>query len=342
MYDSDSPLVAKLKSHGFDIQELQEKEKKTITDYAKEAFEECSEHRPFSAEKTTFQKMVVEGKDGYGNRVALAPRFTLYGALLSLPLYFLHPVFETVGAFAVIISLTLGLTFGLTSYQDAWVYGLWRWLTDWSDSELLTDQKVVEHLSQKLKEEKERALGITIADEKRKLEDDKAGFEEDRQELLSLRDRGGLGDLRDEIDTHLAAIDKKIAKINTMRDRIDRSLANVRQLVADIAANILPAYLRRKRVLEIFESVAERLGLADKHLTSARKELQVIQLKLDRKLEALRDSVQVTNEVSVELGKLKTDDMLHSKHIAGKLDIPEVNVTDNSGHGQEVAGRTRA
>jgi prefoldin subunit 5 len=340
MFDSDSPLVAELKSHGFDIQELQEKEKKTITDYAKEAFAECSEHRPGLSRKTTSQKMVVEGRDAHGHRVGLAPRYTFYGALLFLPLYFLHPAFGAVGVLSAIFSVPLGLTFGLASYQDAWVYGLWRWLTDWSDSESLTDQEVIEHLSRKLKEEKEKALGITIADEKEELEEVKRELKDYRRELLSQRKGNEQHGLEDEIDVYVSAIDEKIAEIDKALERINEFLADVRQLASDIAAEILPVYRRRQKVLDIFDAVPETIGVADEHLESAEKKLEESQLKLERKLKALSESIQKANHISAELGKLKTEDALHSGQLSGVLEASEEDVAEKSS--QETADCTRA
>jgi len=341
MFDSDSPLVAELKSHGFDIQELQEKEKKTITDYAEKAFEECSEHRPGPSGKTTFQKMVVEGRDAYGGRVGLAPRLSLYGALLLLPLHFLHSAFGTVGVFAAIVSLSSGLVFGFASYQDARIYGLWRWLTDWSGTEPLTDQEVVEHLSRKLKEEKEKALGITVADEKEELEEVKAELQDYRRELLAQRKGNEQHDLEDEIDVYVSAIDEKVAEIDTALGRINEFLADVRQLASDIAAEILPVYRRRQKVLDIFDAVPETIEVADEHLASAEKKLEESQLKLERKLEAINKSIRKANHITAELGKLKTEDVVRSGQLSGVLDIPEANVADEESE-QRTAERARA
>lgn len=322
MQSAESTLLTELGSHGFEIDGLREKGGKSIASYAREVYEQAPSQRGpgLSNRKTSFQKNAVEARDGNGRRSGLFPRYALVAFVLSLAVIPFHVPYGTGLSFLLgMFAIVLFLVFGLRSYQDVWIRGLWRYLTDFSESEPVTDQEVIEYLSRQLREKKERALGVTIADEKQKLEDARSRLEDHRRILRSQRKGNEDHGLEDEIDDFTEAIDQKIAEIDKALERIDAFLEEVRQLAQDIASEILPVYKRRQKILETFEQVPVELEAADKHLESAEAKLEESRLNLDHKLEALQSAITQANQISAELGKLTAEDTLKEENMDGVI-----------------------
>lgn len=331
MQSAESTLLAKLRSRGFEVEDLQGKQKKSVTDYAKEVYEEASaDSRPTHSEKTSFQKNAVEARDGDGDRIGLIPRWLLVIITTILPFGFLHPMFWFFSALLGVPFAIFGVMFSLTSYQDVWVRGLWRYLTDFSGPEPISDEEVIEHLSTQLREEKEKALGVTIADEKQKLEEAKSQLQDHRRTLRSQRKGNENHGLDEEIDGFIQAINDKIDEIDAALERIDTFLAKVRQLAQDIASEILPIYRRRQKILETFEQVPVELEKADEYLESAEAMLEESRLNLDHKLEALQSAITQANQVSAELGKLTAEDALEEGGMDGVIgSVEQLNAAES-------------
>jgi archaellum component FlaC len=344
MQSTESTLLNELKSCGFEIDGLRE-QKQSITDYAREVYEEASAHsRPGprgQKSKLTFQENAIEARDGGGNRLGLLPRYGFVALVLSLAV---TPFKAELGALLLLISgcftLIFFLLFGFATFQDVWIRGLWRYLTDFSEPEPITDEEVIEHLSQQLREEKEKALGVTIADEKQKLEDAKSRLEDHRRTLRSQRKGNEDHGLEDEIDGFITAIDKKIAEIDEVLTRIDTFLEEVRQLAQDIASEILPVYKQRQKILETFQQVLVDKDDVDEHLESAESKLQESRLNLDEKLEALQPAITRANLISTELGKLTAEDALEEGSMDGVIGSVE-QLTDGVGANASAEAQQR-
>jgi len=326
--DSDSPLIRKLKTAGFDTQGLREKKKKSLTACWQTVIDNSSEKF-----RATLRAEEVDDVDKFAAFTAMQ--------LLGLALLVTASVAVGVGDFvAAGVCFVTWVIFARLFHQGTLIRGFLRWLADRSDPEPLTDKEVVEHLSRKLKEEKEKALGITVADEKESLEEIKGDLQDYRRELLSQRKGDEQHGLEDEIDVYVSAIDEKIAEIDEALERINEFLADVRQLASDIAAEILPVYRRRQKILEVFDAVPETVDVADEHLDSAEKKLEESQLALERKLKALSESIRKANHITAELGKLKTEDALHYRQLTGVLEASAAGAVEKSS--QETADCTRA
>lgn len=346
MQSAESTLLNELKSCGFEIDGLRE-QKQSITDYAIEVYEEASAHpRPGprgQKHKLTFQENAIEARDGAGNRLGLLPRYGFVALVLSLAV---TPFKVELGALLSLISgcftLVFFLLFGLATFQDVWIRGLWRYLTDFSEPEPITDEEVIEHLSQKLREEKEKALGVTIADEREKIEKVKENLIEHRQTLKAQRKGNEDHGLENEIDGFIQAINKKIEKIDDALERIDTFLAEVRQLAQDIAAEILPVYRSRQKILETFEQVPGELENADEHLQSTKQKLEESRLNLDHKLEALQSAITRANQISAELGKLTAEDAFEERSMDGVIGSVEQLTDGGVADANEAQQRVRA
>ena len=331
-FNSDSALIAELETAGFDIQSLQEKKQEEKQKSLIECWREVINN---SSKKFRFLPLKAEEVDSIDINLFI-PFQLIFLFLFSIGVLLVGKGdFFAAGLYFVMMA-----TSARSLHLDTHIRGLFRWLTDWKGPEPLTDKEVVDLLSQQLKEQKEKVLGITLADEKESLEKVKRELQDHRQELLSQRKGNKRHGLEDEIDAYVSAIDEKVAEIDEALERINEFLADVRQLASDIAAEILPVYRRQKEVLEVFDAVPETIEIADEHLESAEKKLEKSRLALERKLKALNDSIQKANHFSAELGKLKTADALHAGQLTGVLEVSEAGVAEKSN--QETADCKRA
>jgi len=330
MQSPESTLLSELESKGFEVnsirKEKQEK-KKSLEMCLHEAGDKFHSEKPDPDVFDPFASI-------FAGFFSIVVAMCTFGALLPIVSGQVLTDPSRLGALTLLAPAGICF-FTLRGFGlDVWPLGcslyLWQYFPAFNSSQKeIAEEEVIKHLSQQLKEKKEKALGVTVADEKQKLQAVKENLREHLQTLRAQRKGNEDHGLEEEIDGFIEAIEVKINEIDDALEEIDDFLAEVRQLAQDIAAEILPVYRRRQKILSTFEKVPDELDVADQHIASAEAKLEESRMNLDHKLEVLQSAITQANHVTAELGKLTAEDALEKQNLdsamesVGQLSLPD-------------------